>query len=294
MADMVATLIRHRRSIDVVCLEIYAGPSFVVEDLASRVAERLGKPLVMTLHGGSMPEFMARFPRWTTTVLRRANCLVTPSAFLRRAVAARGFEARVIPNLIDLRHYQYRYRCRLRPKLFWMRSFHPIYNPTLAIRVLSRVRQQMPEASLVMAGQYKGAETEVARLAHELGVDPAVQFPGFLDRDGKRRQGNAADIFINTNRIDNMPVAVLEAGAMGLPIVATAVGGVPDLLADGRDGVLVPDDDDAAMADAVLHLLKDPDLAGRLSRNGRRLAERSTWETVGPLWTRLFREMVSS
>lgn len=294
MADLVATLIRHRRTIDVVCLEVYGGPSFVVEDLASRVARQLGKPLVMTLHGGAMPEFMSRFPRWTMAVLKRANCLVTPSEFLRRAVVERGLEARVIPNLIDLRHYQYRYRTRLRPKLFWMRSFHPIYNPTLAIRVLSRVREQMPDASLVMAGQHKGAESEVGRLARTLGVDGAVHFPGFLDRDGKRRQGNAADIFINTNRVDNMPVAVLEAGAMGLPIVATAVGGVPDLLADGRDGVLVPDDDDQAMANAVLRLLDDPSLAGRLSRNGRRMAERSTWDAVGPLWTGLFREMVTT
>jgi glycosyltransferase involved in cell wall biosynthesis len=258
------------------------------------VATGLRKPLVMTLHGGSIPEFMARFPRWALSVLRRADCLVTPSEFLRRVVVERGLEARVIPNLIDLRHYQYRYRSRLRPKLLWMRSFHPIYNPTLAIRVLSRVRQRIPEASLVMAGQQKGAECEVERLARDLGLDGAVQFPGFLDRAGKRRQGNAADIFINTNRVDNMPVAVLEAGAMGLPIVATAVGGVPDLLADGRDGVLVPDDDDAAMADAVLRLLEDPELAGRLSRNGRRLAERSTWDVVGPLWTDLFRDMAAT
>jgi glycosyltransferase involved in cell wall biosynthesis len=126
-----------------------------------------------------------------------------------------------------------------------------------------------------------------------MGLQGAVQFPGFLDYDGKRREGNAADIFINTNRIDNMPVAVLEAGAMGLPVVATAVGGVPDLLVDGRDGVLVPDDDEAAMAGAILRLLRDPELAGRLSRNGRLLAERSAWEAVRPQWTTLFAEVMS-
>jgi glycosyltransferase involved in cell wall biosynthesis len=81
---------------------------------------------------------------------------------------------------------------------------------------------------------------------------------------------------------------------MGLPIVATAVGGVPDLLVNGRDGVLVPDNDVEAMANAVLGLLNDPDLAGRLSRNGRRLAERSTWDAVGPQWTGLFREMATT
>jgi glycosyltransferase involved in cell wall biosynthesis len=246
----------------------------------------------MTLHGGAMPEFMARFPRWSRSVLTRATCLVAPSGFLKRAVGRYGFDARVISNVIDLKHYQYRHRYALRPRLFWMRAFHPVYNPVLALRVLSRVKRHVPDASLVMAGQCKGAEGEVAALAREMGLDGAVQFPGFLDQDGKRLHGNAADIFINTNRVDNMPVALLEAGAMGLPIVATAVGGVPDLLTQGRDGVLVPDDDDEAMADAILRLLRDPELAGRLSRNGRCLAERSAWDAVALQWKGLFREIL--
>jgi glycosyltransferase involved in cell wall biosynthesis len=293
LLDLIGTLVRHRHAIDIVCLEVYGGPSFVVEDLASRTANVLGKPLVMTLHGGALPAFMAQFPRWTQAVLRRATRLVAPSEFLRRAVAEHGFDARVIPNVIDLQHYPYRHRARVAPRLFWMRAFHPIYNPELAIRVLSRVKHHIPDASLVMAGQSKGAEADVEQLARDMGLADAVQFPGFLDHDGKRREGNAADIFINTNRIDNMPVAVLEAGAMGLPVVATAVGGVPDLLVDGRDGVLVPDDDDAAMADAILRLLQDPELAGRLSRNGRLLAERSAWQSVRVQWQCLFREMLA-
>jgi glycosyltransferase involved in cell wall biosynthesis len=139
-----------------------------------------------------------------------------------------------------------------------------------------------------MAGQDKGFEGEVRRLAGELGVAPAVRFAGFLDRDAKAREGDAADIYINTNRIDNMPVAVVEACAMGLPVVATAVGGVPDLLTDGETGLLVPDDDAAAMTAAILRLLEDPALAERLSRNGRRLAERSSWPEVRRQWETLF------
>jgi glycosyltransferase involved in cell wall biosynthesis len=286
--DLAAALTVNRRAIDIVCLEVYGGPSFVVEDLISQMARAFGKPIVMTLHGGAMPEFMERFPRWTTTVLRRAACLVVPSEFLQRAVQAYGFNARVIPNVINLRDYEYRHRRQLRPRLFWMRAFHPIYNPALAIRVLSRVRRHAPDASLVMGGAHKGAEGAVYQLAQDMGVDDAVQFPGFLNRDRKRELGNAADVFINTNRVDNMPVALLEAGAMGLPIVATAVGGVPNLLGDGRDGVLVPSDDDAAMADAILALLNDPGRAAQLSQNGRRVAERSAWESVRPRWHALF------
>src|SRR5260370_14702140 len=82
MADIFGTIARNRRQIDVVILEIYGGPSFVVEDIASFLGSRFGIPIVMWLHGGALPEFMDRFPRWTRKVLARADMLVTPSDFL--------------------------------------------------------------------------------------------------------------------------------------------------------------------------------------------------------------------
>jgi glycosyltransferase involved in cell wall biosynthesis len=174
-----------------------------------------------------------------------------------------------------------------------MRSFHPVYNPLMAIRVLARLRATMPTASLVMAGQDKGLEFETRRLAEALGLNGAVHFPGFLDMAAKVKEGDAADIYINTNHVDNMPVTVVEACAVGLPVVATAVGGVPDLLTDGETGLLVPDDDDQAMTTAIHRLLNDPALATRLSTNGRQLAERSSWEQVRPLWERIFAEVMA-
>jgi glycosyltransferase involved in cell wall biosynthesis len=150
----------------------------------------------------------------------------------------------------------------------------------------------MPEATLVMAGQDKGYESEVKGLARELGIDGSVRFAGFLDAESKAREGSAADIFINTNRIDNMPVAVVEAGAMGLPVVATAVGGIRDLLTEGESGLLVADGDDRAMADAILRLVREPRVAARLSANGRKLAERSSWQRVRAQWEELFSEVL--
>ena len=292
-ADILLTLVQHRDAFDVVCLEVYGGPSFIVEDAASRVARLLRKPLIMTLHGGAMPEFMARFPRWARAVLRRADCLVAPSKFLGQAATDHGLDARILPNVVDLDRYCFRHRRTLHARLFWMRAFHPIYNPQLAVRVLARVRREVPEATLVMAGQQKGAERETEELTRTLGVEDAVRFAGFLDADGKRREGDAADIFINTNRVDNTPVAVLEAAAMGLPIVATSVGGIPALLEHERDALLVADDDEEGMAAAILRLLRDPDLASRLSRNGRLLAERSGWQAVGAAWKAMLRDVAA-
>jgi glycosyltransferase involved in cell wall biosynthesis len=130
-------------------------------------------------------------------------------------------------------------------------------------------------------------------MARELGLGDAVRFPGYLDMAAKVREGNAADIFLNTNRIDNMPVSVIEACAMGLPVVATNVGGIPQLLTDGETALLVPDDDDEAMAAASLRLLHDAALASELSQNGRELASHSSWEQVRPQWERLFASAVA-
>jgi glycosyltransferase involved in cell wall biosynthesis len=218
-------------------------------------------------------------------VLARADAVVVPSPYLAAPLAAYGAPApRVVSNIIDTGAYPHRLRKAVAPRLFWMRSFHSLYNPLMAVRVLSRVREGHPGATLVMAGQDKGMIPDVLAEADRLGVRGAVRIAGFLDHAAKVREADAADIFINTNRVDNMPVAVVEAGAMGLPVVATAVGGLPMLLEDGTTGLLVADDDDAGMARAVLRLVDEPGLAERLSAAGRSLAEAARWERVGPQW----------
>lgn len=294
LADIISTLIRHGRNRDILMLQVYGGPSFVVEDIASWLGRRSGQRIIIILRGGALPEFMARFPRWTRRVLSRADALVAPSSFLARAVARFGFRAEVIPNVIDISAYECRHRQTISPRILWMRTFEDIYNPMMAVRTLARLRSSVPEATLVMGGQDTGLETEVRRLAKELGLNGAVRFPGFLDMRKKVLEGGSADIFINTNSVDNMPVSVVEACAMGLPVVATAAGGVPDLLTDGETGLLVPDNDDEAMVAAIRRLLDDPALAGRLSANGRRLAENCSWEKVRPRWEKIFAEVMTA
>src|SRR2546421_8450230 len=85
LVGIVSALIRSRRRVDTMLLQVYGGPSFVVEDIASALARRFGQRIVMHLRGGAMPVFMARFPRWTARVLGRADAIVVPSAFLARA-----------------------------------------------------------------------------------------------------------------------------------------------------------------------------------------------------------------
>jgi glycosyltransferase involved in cell wall biosynthesis len=291
LADVSATLFLRRHDIDIVLIEVYSGKAFFVADVASAISRRMGHKAVLTLHGGNLPAFIRRFPKWTRRVLHRADALVAPSEYLAEVVLTSGRTATIIPNIINLEDYPYRCRTRATPRLLWMRSFHPLYNPALALKVAAGLRAEYPDVTLVLAGQDKGYEIGMRSLARDLGIADLVRFPGFLNKSGKAREGSTADIYLNTSRIDNMPVTVLEAGAMGLPIVATRVGGLPHLLRDGENGLLVPDDDSTAMIGAVRRLLNEPKLAERLSINGRVLAERAAWPRVRPLWENLLREV---
>jgi glycosyltransferase involved in cell wall biosynthesis len=288
MAEMVGTLLAYARDVDIFVVQIYGEHSFVVEDVVSWIGCRFGRPIVMALHGGTLPTFMARYPRWSRRVFSRAHVIVAPSEFLAGALRSFGFDVRVIPNVLDLSAYPYRERRTGGPRLFWMRAFCDLYNPGLAIQVLARLRAERPDYTLVMAGSDLGLEAQVRRQAVACGLNGSVRFAGFLDMAGKRREGDHADVFINTNDVDNMPVAILEACAMGLPVVSTCVGGIPDLLTHGENALLVPPNDAEAMCGAIRCLRDEPGLAARLSVNARRLAERSAWPEVKPCWESVF------
>ena len=291
LLDIVSTLVRQRNNLDIVILEVYGGPSFVVEDIASLLSKRFNHRIVMWLHGGALPSFIARFPQWAKRVLSRADVIVTPSPYLAHAISDHGFNARIIPNVIDISDYPHRLRNKVGPRIFWMRSFHPLYNPALALRAFAQLRLKVPEASLIMAGQDKGNEAEMRRLAMQLGLNGEVRFTGFLDLHGKLLEAERSDIFLNTSHIDNMPVAIVEACALGLPVVSTTVGGIPDMLTNGETGLLVSDDDDDAVVAALHRLIDEPELASQLSTNGRKLAENSSWERVRPEWAQVFAEL---
>lgn len=285
------TMIRERELYDIVSLQVYSGPSFVVEDIVSLVAGYLGKKIVMVLHGGNMPVFMQRYPGWSHRVLGRAHAIVTPSAYLQAAMASYGFKARIIPNMLDMEKYPFRLRENTRPHLLWMRTFYEYCHPELAVEILERLLRRYEDAFLTMSGQDKGLLESTKQLVEKKGLQSKVCFAGFLNEKGKQREFGGHDIYINTNRIDNMPIAVIEAGAFGLPVVAMSVGGIPYLLKNEQTGLLTPFGDVDAMVNAICRLVDEPGLSARLSRQGRELAEKSAWKKVFPLWDAIYKQV---
>jgi len=292
LVDTVRSLVSWKGQVDVVLVSTYSGRSFALADLANRVARGRGLPTILVLHGGALPDLFAQHPRWGRSVLRSARMVVAPSEYLATAARDLGVEAEVVPNPLAIERYPYRHRESVAPRLLWMRTFYGYYEPGLAVRALALLRRRFPDATLTMAGPDEGMLEATRDLARDLGVADAVTFAGFLDMDAKVREFEAHDVFLNTNQVDNSPVSVLEAGASGLPVVATEVGGIPYLLRDRETAMLVPRSDPEAMAEAVATLVLDPSLTSALSSAGRELAERSAWPAVRDRWIDLVAQVL--
>jgi glycosyltransferase involved in cell wall biosynthesis len=285
LADMVLAAAGAKGGYELAVIDVYSGQAFFWAEAAARAARLAGKQIVLVLHGGRLPEFAAKHERRVAALLAAANAVIAPSPYLQEAFRRLRPDIRVLPNAVDLRAYPCRIREQACPRLVWLRSFHQIYNPAMAIEVLAQVRRRHREATLVMYGPDKdGSLASCRQRAAGLGVADAVRFAGVVPKEQVGRALAEADIFLNTANIDNTPVSVIEAMACGLCVVSTDAGGVPCLVGDGREGLLVRPGDADGMAEAVLRLLEDPPLCRRLSAAAREKAEEFGWESILPRW----------
>ena len=141
-------------------------------------------------------------------------------------------------------------------------------DPQTLIRALAVLRERGLQPVLQLAGGGKASYRRATeRLTRRLGLDGQVRFLGHhSDVPGLLMSQR---IFVLSTHWEGMPLALLEAMAAGCACVASLVPGVEGVLEDGRTGLLVPEADPVALADALEHLLRDPELAGRLGAAGR-------------------------
>jgi glycosyltransferase involved in cell wall biosynthesis len=293
--DMAWTAWRRRRQYDVAQVDVYSGAAFVWAEMVCGLLRRLGKPYILTLHGGNLPSFARQWPQRVRRLLRSAAAVTTPSSYLLEELQNLREDLRLIPNPLEVDRYPARVRSSPKPKIVWLRAFHSIYNPSLAPRVMADLSAEFPDARLTMLGPDKGdgSLAETRREAARAGIAERIEYPGPIPKSDVPSWLDRSDVFLNTTNVDNTPVSVLEAMACGLCVVSTNVGGIPHLATHEREALLVPPDDPRAMAEAVRRILTRPDVARGLSENGRRLAEKHDWSVVLPQWKSLVGDVES-
>lgn len=291
LMDTLWSMWRWSKHYSIVQIHFYGGLALILEDMASLLAKWLGKTIIFTLHGGAIPDKARKHPAWYRRVLSRGAVITCPSAYLIHHLQPLGLNFRLIENTIPLADYHFQEKKVFRPRLLWMRSFHPIYHPEMALEVAKLLQPRYPDLVLYMAGADLGYLDAVRQLAKDMGLEQQVLFPGYIDIDKKNQLAESCDLYLCTNRIDNTPVSLIEMMALGVPIVSTNVGGIPYLVRNEEEALLVDSEDAPAMAAAIERILADPALGQHLAKQGRILAARYNEDKIAEKWLQLLQQI---
>jgi N-acetyl-alpha-D-glucosaminyl L-malate synthase BshA len=283
LATKMVEVTRHR---DLDLLHVhYAVPNAVSAVLARQIVAPRPLPVVTTLHGtditlvGADPSF-----RETTVFgIRESDAVTTPSVYLRRVTMEEfGIANRidVVPNFVDPARFDPGGGCPgasrwARPGeriLVHVSNFRPLKRVLDVLRVFHRVHERLADTRLLMVGD--GPDRALAeQYCRDHGFCEAVTFIGNLPMVEEVLLG--AHLFLFASETESFGLAILEAMAAGVPVVATAVSGNPDAVVDGVTGWLVPAEDSAALASALVHALADPaEARRRAAAASARFAER--------------------
>ena len=209
-------------------------------------------------------------------------------------------DIRVIPNFLDCQHHRrlsddgfgarYRSGDDGTKLVVHVSNFRPVKRADAVVRIFQRIRERIP-ARLLLVGD--GPDLPLARrVARELGVSADVEALG--EQEQVVPILSVADLFLLPSSEESFGVAALEAMACGVPVVASRVGGLPEVVEHGVSGFLHDEDDLDAMAESGVRLLSDPDLRQRMAAAALgRVHTRFCAEEVVPQYEALYRELCS-
>jgi glycosyltransferase involved in cell wall biosynthesis len=249
------------------------------------MAGRLARvPVVTTVHGYIAVTGKSQLYRQIDLQLLRAmDRVIVVSESMRRDLGERGVangRLQVVRNGIAIDNYPFARRSRtLRAEsgfdddalvIGHVGRLSPEKGQARLLRVLPRVREKVPRARLVIVGD--GPEMESLRtLARTLGVEEVTRFCGY--RSDVPEVFANLDLLVLSSDTEGLPNVVLEAMATGVPVVATAVGGTPEVVEHGVTGLLVPAGDEAALAAAIVEAFARPGAAADRARRARAFVE---------------------
>lgn len=272
--------------------------------LAKTLCPRI--PFVLTVQYGESEDYLTHgrfgligfaFRR----MLARADFVTAISSYLFKIARAQGFcgPGAVIHNGADIATSQntnnkfptkHKTQNPQRETIITVSRLVKKNGVDLLIRAFAEVKKEMPDALLYVVGD--GPEKNaLEKLADEVGVRDAVIFFGGIAHDALPQYLHHADVFVRASRSEGMGVAFVEAMAAGLPVVGTAVGGIPDIIEDGKTGLFARPDDPRDLAEKILHLFADQRLAVDLAAAGKEKAVRVfDWDGIARAYTAVFQQ----
>ena len=290
LVDMLWNTFVYARKVTVVLIDVYSTQNFYFALAVANLCRLLKVPYIPILRGGNLPERLERSWAQSKKLFHGAKMNVAPSPYLLEAFQNKGFQnLTYIPNSIEIINYPFLKRKVYAPKLLWVRAFADIYNPILALEVLEKLIETHPGASLCMVGPDKDGSLQKCKRFAEDNQLP-VTFTGKLSKEDWIDLSTDYDIFLNTTNFDNTPVSVIEAMALGLPVITTNVGGIPYLVQNEKEAILVPPNDAHIFYQKIIAILETPEAINEMTERARKKEERFDWQKVKELWLALLKE----
>lgn len=248
--------------------------SFWRKSLLAALARGFGRPYVFQVHSGEFLQFYeqrcgALSRRWVRHCLRHAGEVLLLTPGWRREFELRFADGRftVLPNPVALPDHVPA-SDRSHPTVLFLGRIRAKKGVLDLIEAMQRVLLVLPQARLVLAGD--GEIAAARERAQVLGIGAAVAFPGWLDGRSKAQALAACDVFALPSYFEGLPIGMLEAMAAGRVVVASRVGGVPDLIRHGENGLLVDAGDVEQLAEALLRALLDVPASKAMAAQARR------------------------
>ena len=287
----IARLLREEK-IDIVHVQCVSSNALY----ARAAARALGLPFVVTLQGELTMDAAQIFQKFEGARAMMRGSLEAADAITgcsgQTVAEAQEFfgqpfgeRARVVYNGIRLQDFEnVKPYAHAKPYVLGIGRHVPQKGFDVLLRAYAIGRKNALEAGkawpdLLLAGD--GAQHEALQtLGAQLNLGDAVRFVGRVDRAGAMALFKGCSFFVLPSRHEPMGIVNLEAMAAGKAIIASRVGGVPELVGDGENGLLVPPDDAPALAVALAHLASDAALSARLGENGARRARDFDWDAI--------------
>lgn len=285
LVDMLYNIVKYRKRVKYILIDTYSTKNFYYAFLTSQLARLLNLKYIPILHGGNLPDRLVASTKMSEMIFKNSYRNIAPSNYLKAEFKTLGYDSGYIPNVLEISSYKYKERTSFQPKLLYVRAFQELYNPQMAIRTLAKLQKEFPLGELCMVGPDKDGSLQKCKdLAKNLGVSESIKFTGLLSKTEWHQLSKDYDIFINTTTVDNTPISVMEAMALGLAVVSTNVGGMPYLIADNETGILVESNNIDDMVRAIEKIISNHLQGSKITSEARRSVEQFDWSVVKESW----------
>lgn len=249
-----------------------------------------GTPVIVNYRGGEAMTYFERSFSQVEPTLKKTSRVVVPSLYLKEVFNHFLVDSVVIPNIIDqdIFYPDLRQNNVNTFTVIVTRNLEPIYGLEHAIRAAAILKRKIDGLELKIAGS--GPQlNELRRLVDRLDVSDIVEFVGRIERKDMCAFYHCSDVMLNPTTVDNMPNSVLEALACAVPVISTAVGGVPYIVEHDKTALLVDSGSPEQMAEAIFRLYENPAVRSRLAASGLAEVAQYGWGKVRDRWLELYR-----